>query len=226
MKLLVLAALVWIATHSGLAGTGLRGVLVRRFGEARFRAAYSLLSLGTIAFLIIAYAHAPVIPAWFIPRGLHDFLLLIMLAAFVLFASAMTTRNPTAVGGERMPPNPVRGMQRITRHPMLWSFALWAAAHMIALGTEDGFLFFGAFLVAAIRGMRSIDAKLTNGNPALWAELSRTTSILPFGAIIAGRNRFVASEIGWIAPLAALVVWVLFLAFLHRWLFGISPLTG
>ncbi|HUC19403.1 MAG TPA: NnrU family protein [Acetobacteraceae bacterium] len=226
MKLLMLAALVWIAVHSGLAGTDLRSALVRRFGEARFRATFSLISLGTITFLIVAYARAPVIPVWFIPRGLHDFLLLVMLAAFILFAGAVTTRNLTSVGGEKAPPNPAEGMQRVTRHPMLWSFALWAGVHMIALGTEDGFLFFGAFLITAIWGMPSIDAKLAQSNPSLWTELSRTTSILPFGAIIAGRNRFAALEIGWIAPIAAFAVWIVFLVFLHRWLFGVSPLAG
>lgn len=225
MKLLVLAAIVWIAVHSGLAGTSLRGALVRRLGLARFRAAFSMISLATLAFLIIAYRHAPMMPVWFTPRGLRDFLTLVMLLAFVLFAGALTTRNLTAVGGENAPPELARGMQRVTRHPMLWFFALWAAVHMIALGTADGFLFFGSILVTAIWGMPSIDAKLAANNPSLWAELARSTSILPFGAIAAGRNRLVLSEIGWIGPLAAFVVWVAFLAFVHRFLFGVSPLS-
>lgn len=225
MRLLVLAAIVWIGIHSGIAGTSLRGALVQRFGVARFRAAFSVLSLGSLAFLIVAYRSAPVVPVWVAPRGLRDFLTLVMLAAFVLFAGALARRNLTAVGGENAPAESARGMQRITRHPMLWSFALWAAVHMIALGAADAFLFFGAFLVSAIRGMPSIDAKLAANNPPLWAELARSTSILPFGAIAAGRNRIVLSEIGWIGPLAAFVVWVAFLAYVHRFLFGVSPLS-
>ncbi len=226
MSLMVLAAIVWITTHSGIAGSPLRGLFVRWFGETGFRAAYSVVSFAALAFLIIAYRRAPVVPVWFTPRGLRDFLVLVMLAAFVLFAGAVSRPNPTAVGGESAPPDPTRGMQRVTRHPMLWSFTLWAGVHMIALGAADGFLFFGSFLLTSIWGMNSIDAKLAQRNPALFTELSRTTSILPFGAILAGRNRFVASEIGWIGPLTALVVWVAFLAFLHRFLFGVSPLAG
>ncbi len=226
MTLLVLAAIVWIAVHSGIAGTHVRGALVRRFGEARFRAAFSVISIATLVFLIVAYRRAPVVPVWLAPRGLRDFLTLVMLAAFVLFAGAVSTRNPTAIGGERAAPEPARGMQRVTRHPMLWSFALWAAVHMIALGTADGFLFFGAILATAIWGMPAIDAKLAARNPPLWAELARGTSIFPFGAILAGRNRLVPAEIGWIGPLAALIVWIAFLAFIHRFLFGVSPLGG
>ncbi len=226
MSLLVIAAIVWIAVHTGIAGTGLRGALVRRYGEARFRVLFSTLSIATLVFLIVAYRRAPVVPVWITPRGLRDFLVLIMLIAFVLFAGALSGRNPTSVGGESAPPEPARGMQRVTRHPMLWSFTLWAGVHMIALGTADGFLFFGAFLITALWGMPSIDAKLKEKNAALWAELARSTSVIPFGAIVAGRNRFVASEIGWVGPVAALVVWIAFLGFIHRYLFGVSPLSG
>jgi uncharacterized membrane protein len=226
MSLLALAAVIWIATHSGLAGTGLRGFIAQRTGERTFRAAYSLISLASIAFLMVAYRRAPIVPLWTAPASLRWMLAFVMLAAFLLFAGALTTRNPTAIGGEAAPANPPAGILRVTRHPMLWSFTLWAAAHMIGLGTADGFVFFGAFLVTSIWGMPSIDSKLAARNPDLWAELSRATSILPFGAILAGRNRFIPVEIGWAGPLAALIVWVAFLAFAHRVLFGVSPFAG
>ena len=226
MTWLVLAALVWIGAHLGIAGTGLRGVLAQRLGERGFRAAFSVLSVATIAFLILAYRYTPTVPLWVAPPRLRDFLAFVMLAAFVLFVGAVSVRNPTAVGGEEAAPAPVTGMQRITRHPMLWSFALWAGAHVIGRGTLDGLLFFGAFLVTALAGMPSIDAKLAARRPALWAELARTTSIVPFGAIVAARNRFVAAEIGWVTPVAGIVLWAVFLAFLHGALFGLSPLAG
>jgi uncharacterized membrane protein len=226
MAWLVLAALVWIGIHLGIAGSGLRATLARWFGERGFVAGFSVLSLAAIAFLILAYRHAPTVPLWFAPPRLRDLLALVMLLAFVLFVGAVSARNPTMVGGEGAAPAPVSGMQRITRHPMLWSFALWAGVHMIGRGTLDGLLFFGAFLVTALAGMRSIDGKLAARRPAVWAELARTTSILPFGAILAARNRFVAAEIGWITPVAGIVLWAVFLGFLHRALFGLSPIAG
>jgi len=223
MGILALAAGIWIATHSGLTAAGPRRWLVQRAGEAGFRGIFSAISLASIVFLIIAFRRAPAVPLWFVPPWLHGLLAIVMLAAFLLFVGSVSTRNPTAIGSETAAPMAPRGIQRITRHPMLCSFALWAAAHMAGLGTADGLLFFGAFLVVTLLGMPSIDAKLAVKNPALSAELARTTSILPFGAILSGRNRFVAGEIGWAWPLAALVLWALFVAFLHRWLFGVSP---
>ncbi|MBN9507823.1 MAG: NnrU family protein [Alphaproteobacteria bacterium] len=226
MSWLVLAALIWTGVHVGVAGSGLRATLARRFGERGFLAGFSVLSVAAIAFLILAYRHAPTVPLWFAPPRLRDLLAVVMLLAFVLFVGAVSARNPTMVGGEDAEPAPVAGMQRITRHPMLWSFALWAGVHVLGRGTLDGLLFFGAFLVTALAGMPSIDAKLAARRPSVWAELARTTSIVPFGAILAARNRFVAAEIGWITPVVAIVLWVVFLGFLHRLLFGLSPIGG
>ena len=59
-------------------------------------------------------------------------------------------------------------------------------------------VFFGAFLVTALAGMPSIDAKLARRDPATWQALSAATSIVPFAAIAQGRNRFVPGEIGWL----------------------------
>jgi uncharacterized membrane protein len=108
---------------------------------------------------------------------------------------------------------------------MLWSFAIWAALHMLARGDGAALLFFGAFLVTALAGMPSIDAKLAQRDPAAWARLAATTSILPFGAIAAGRNRLVIGEIGWLPPALGLALWLLLLAWLHRALFGVAPLA-
>ncbi|MDA8048497.1 MAG: NnrU family protein [Rhodospirillales bacterium] len=224
MGLLVLAALIWIATHSGLAAAGPRGWLVQRAGEGGYRGLYSAISLASLVFLIIAFRRAPAVPLWSASLALRGLLALVMLVAFLLLGAGVTIRSPTAIGGESAAPDPRWGILRVTRHPLLWSLTLWAGAHMIGLGTADGLVFFGAFLVTSLWGMPSIDAKLAARNPALAAELVRSTSIVPFGAILAGRNRFVAEEIGWAWPLAAVFVWAIFLAFVHHWLFGVSPL--
>jgi uncharacterized membrane protein len=70
--------------------------------------------------------------------------------------------------------------------------------------------------------MPSIDAKLARRDPATWAALSATTSIVPFAAIVAGRNRFVPREIGWLVPAIGVVAW-LALLLLHPLLFGVAP---
>ena len=69
---------------------------------------------------------------------------------------------------------------------MLWSFVIWAAVHLIGNGDTAAVVFFGAFLVTALAGMPSIDAKLARRDPSTWLALSAATSIVPFVAIAQG----------------------------------------
>jgi uncharacterized membrane protein len=226
MPILAVAAVVWIGVHIGLSGTSLRVPIAARLGERAFRALFSVVSVAALAFLIVAFVAAPRAQLWVAPGWLRDVLALVMLAAFLLFAGAVTVRNPTMIGPGDPSPEAPRGTIRVTRHPMLWSFVLWACVHLIGVGTVAGVLFFGALLVTPAWGMPSIDGKLAARNQALWAMLAPRTSILPFGAILRGRNRFISSEINWFGQLVAILVWAALLAHGHHWLFGVSPLAG
>jgi uncharacterized membrane protein len=84
-------------------------------------------------------------------------------------------------------------------------------------------IFFGTFAISAFIGMPSIDRKLAARDPAAAAKLCAETSILPFGAILAGRNRLVLAEIGWLAPALALLGWAVTLHF-HARFFGVPAL--
>lgn len=219
MAWLLFTALLWVGVHVGIAGTALRGAIVARIGEGAFRAVFSILSLVVIVLLVQAWRGAGTTPLWFAPAWLRWVLALLMLPAFVLFATSFR-RNPTAVGGEAGLGAEATGILRVTRHPMLWSFAIWAAVHVIGNGDSASLVFFGAFLVTALAGMPSIDAKVTRRAPEAWARLAAATSILPFGAIAAGRNRLLLSEIGWVAPLVGALAWAALLH-LHPRIFGV-----
>ncbi len=225
MMWLVTAALVWTGAHIGIAGSGLRSVLARRLGDAGFRGAFSLVSVLAITSLVVTYGHAPVAPLWTAPEWLGWVLVAVMLAAFLLFAAAILARSPTAVGGETALRQEPRGILRVTRHPMLWSFALWAAVHVLGNGDTASLLFFGAFLVTALAGMPSIDAKVAGRDPAGWRHFADKTSILPFGAIASGRNRFVPVEVGWMPVALRVALWAALL-WAHPRIFGVSPLPG
>ncbi len=224
MTVLVIAALVWIGIHIGIAGTGVRDAIAARTGEAAFRVLFSLLSIATIVFLVGAWSTAATAPLWYAPIWLRWVLVAVMLVAFVLFVASVSGSNPTMIGGETAMTQSPRGMQRITRHPMLWSFALWAVVHIVGNGDTAAVVFFGAFLVTALAGMPSIDAKLARRDPAAWQALSAATSIVPFGAIAQGRNRFVSGEIGWLTVLIGVIAWAVVLR-LHPWLFGVAPVA-
>lgn len=221
---LALAALIWVGVHIGIAGTTVRRALAERLGERGFRIAFSVASVAAIVFLVRSYNAAPVSPLWIAPVWLRLVLAVVMLAALVLFAASVTAPNPTAVGGERALGRESRGIQRITRHPMLWSFALWAAVHMLGNGDAASLLFFGAFGLTALAGMPSIDAKVAARNPAAWARLAAGSSTLPFGAIAEGRNRLALGEIGFLPLALGFALW-LGLLLLHPTLFGVSAVA-
>lgn len=224
MTMLIIAALVWIGLHLGLAGTGLRDAVVARIGDRAFQGAFSLLSIAAIIFLVRAWSVSLTEPLWFTPDWLGWILVAAMLVAFVLFVASVSQPNPTMIGPAGATTRPPRGMTRVTRHPMLWSFAIWAAVHVIGNGDSASVVFFGAFLVTALAGMPSIDAKLARRDPATWQALSATTSVIPFAAIAAGRNLFVPREIGWLTPAIAVIAWAALLA-LHPILFGVAPVA-
>jgi len=224
MSLLIVAALLWVGIHIGLAGTRARDIAVQRVGEAGFRAGFSLLSVVTLLFLVRSWAVTPSEELWVAPDWLRWVLVLAMLPAFVLFVASVSVRNPTMVGPRDTSSRAPRGIIRVTRHPMLWSFAIWAAVHLLGNGDTAAIVFFGAFLVTALAGMPSIDAKLARRDPNTWQAVSALTSIVPFTAIAQGRNQFVPAEIGWLTPVLGGVAWfVVLLA--HRWLFGVAPIV-
>lgn len=233
MTLLVLAVAFWIAIHIGLAGSPLRAALVQRLGANAWRGLFSLLSLAGLVWLIVdwrsaaaVYMAAGVEPLWQSDLRYRIVALLLMAPAILLFVGSVTTRNPTAVGGERFlgASEAATGILRITRHPMLWSFVLWAFAHVLNNGDLPSILFFGAFLVVSIAGTRSIDAKRAAIGGADWERYRAVTSNVPFVAIAQGRNRFDFGEIGW-KRIAISVVAYIGLVLLHGLLFGVS-LTG
>jgi uncharacterized membrane protein len=224
MPSLIVAALIWIAIHLGVSGTIARDALVRRIGESTFRGIFSMLSIVSLVFLVWTWAAAPTTLLWVAPDWLRWLLVLAMLPAFVLFVASVSGRNPTMIGPRNGAAQPPRGIIRVTRHPMLWSFAIWAGAHVIGNGDSAAIVFFGAILVTALAGMPSIDAKLRRRDTDTWQALSAATSIVPFAAIAKGRNRLVPREIGWRTPAIAAVAWIVLLM-IHPWLFGVAPVA-
>jgi uncharacterized membrane protein len=224
MGLLVLAGLIWLGLHIGVSGTRLRGSIVGAIGEPAFRGVFSLASLASLAFLIFAYNRADTRLLWAAPGWLLGLLDVAMLGACVLFVGSLSLANLTMAGTERAFGDEPRGMFRVTRHPMLCAFGIWAFVHLIASGDTASLVFFGTFLVTVLAGIPSIDAKLARRDPAKWAMLARTTSAVPFAAMLAGRNRFASAEIGWRSPVLGVLLWAVLLG-LHPALIGVPAVT-
>lgn len=226
MVQLILAALFFVGIHVGIAGTRLRNRVVDRFGEVVFRGGFSVLSLLGLFWLIAAYRQAPYIETWGTLGWFKPVAAGLMLVAFVLVVSGLTTRNPTAVAGESAldQADAVHGILRITRHPFLWGLSLWALTHLIANGDAAALVLFGSLLVLCLAGTRSIDAKRQRAFGGAWNRFAAATSNIPFVAIQQGRTQLRIGEIGWQRLAGALVLYLAMMHF-HVKLFGVSPLS-
>jgi uncharacterized membrane protein len=218
MEVLLLACAVFLATHF-MPSTPLRGVLVKSLGQWGYTGVYSAIAFGMIGWMSWAYSRAPVEPLW---PGVRWLPALLMPISFVLLACGLFANNPTIVGMYRLLKNadPARGIIRVTRHPVMWAFLLWALAHLLARGDMKSLVFFGTFAVLASVGTLLMDRRKQQSLGESWARFAAVSSNLPFLAILQGRNSFKGSEIGWRNPAIGLALYALFFWF-HPMLFGI-----
>jgi len=218
MTHLIAATVAFLATHY-VSSTPLRAKLVNALGNA-YLGLYSLIAFATLGYMIWAYYRAPSVGLWYSP-ALRYVPLIVMPIAFILMVCGLLTRNPTLVGQERLlkTDDTARGILRITRHPMMWGFALWAASHILARGDAASVIFFGGFLVLALSGTVLIDRRKASALGDDWRRFAAVTSNVPFVAIAARRNQFKPGEIGWLQPMAGIALYVAVL-FLHTTLFG------
>lgn len=224
---LTLSALFFLGTHLGIAGTGLRGALVAMMGERLYLLGYSIVSLVAIAWLADSYTLAPYVATWGQLYGLQPLALVLMLPAFLLAVAGLTTPSPTLVGAENLlrEEHVGSGILRVTRHPFLMGVAWWALIHLVVNGDIAALLLFGSLLVLSLAGAYSIDAKRAAVMGDAWRDFAARTSVLPFAAIVRGRNRFMPGEIGWWRMVLGAVAWAAML-YLHLGLFGVSPLAA
>ena len=220
---LFLAALFFVAVHIGVAGTGLRGAAVSAIGQRGFMIAFSLASIVGIWWLASAYTGAAYVDLWGQPEWWKLVADVLMLPAFLLVVVGLLTPNPTAVAQQNLVDRPPQGIVRVTRHPFLMGVALWSFLHLVANGDLASLLLFGTFLVVALAGAPSIDAKRRRSlGPAAWDAFAARTSILPFGAIAGGRATLDLGAIGWWRIGLGALAYVLFIGG-HRHIVGVSP---
>jgi uncharacterized membrane protein len=221
---LALAALAWFLLHAAVAGSGLRGVLVRRFGDKRYRGGFSFASLASLWWLTSEYRGVAFRPLWSTPRFLYALPLVLVPAACVLLVGAFLVPNPTAVGGERhlFGTDSVKGVLSVTRHPFLWAVVLWATAHLLVNPDLASLIFFCSLGVTALRGTFDIDRKRRRTHPVEFARFEAATSNVPFAALLSGRARAVPGQL-WLPLLLGLGL-ALGAVVLHPHFLGVSAI--
>ncbi|MBW8783613.1 MAG: MFS transporter [Novosphingobium sp.] len=208
---LIAASVVFVGTHF-LLSHPLRAPLVARVGERGFLGLYSLVSLAAFAWMVIAFRRVPPYqpPAW---SGYDEvswtLASLLTILALVLFLGSLKG-NPAFPEahvpdlGSRTP----SGVYAVTRHPMMWGFALWAIAHMLVMPTPRVLVLDTAILVLALVGAHFQDRKKAALLGGGWGKWQAQTHYWP-----RWRNLARAGVALWIG---ALVAWVL-VTWAHVW---------
>jgi uncharacterized membrane protein len=222
MAMLALATVVFLLTHY-ISSTPLRSGLVVVLGENGYLGFYTLISFATLGWTIWAYIRAPYERLW-VGDEFKVWAVVLMPVSLVLIACGALIRNPSAVRQERAVRymDEPRGILRVTRHPILWGIALWAAVHLVARGDMASVILFGAMLLLAVSGTVLQDRRKERTIGVDWQRFVSVTSNVPFAAIIGGRNQFRFDEIGWRKVFAGLALYFV-LVFLHPYLFGARP---
>jgi len=225
MTELAVAMLAFLGQHVVMSDTPLRGALVRMMGEQFFTLVYSILALAFLVWAINAYEAALPETTWLwgTPIWAAHLSLILVALGFVLVVLAVLTPNPFAVVGPGLEPESVKGVFRITRHPMNWGIGLWAVAHVPSNGDTASLILFGGVAVLALLGPMGIDRRKRARDPMGFAAVAGITSYVPFAALVAGRTGVSMADVGWWRVFVALAAYFLFLA-LHPWLFGVDPI--
>jgi len=209
---LIAANAAFVGTHF-LMSHPLRAKMVKAMGNAGFQIAYSVVSLATLAWVYFAFTDAP--PADLPGTGQIGWAIatLITLPVMVLYAGSMMGNPalPTPKAEEQARAEP-KGVLKVTRHPMMWGFALWALSHMILFWSVRTMITAFAIALLALIGAKFQDRKKQVLMGEAWAEWESKTSFWP---------RWGALPSAGALPWALGLIFFVFLSWLHLPIGGI-----
>lgn len=207
---LVIAATAFVGTHL-LMSHPLRAPMVRALGQNGFMGVYALVSLGTLGWLAHVFKRVPVgVPLYDAGPLVWAISSALMLLASILLLGSIA-RNPALPGADAatLATRPPVGVFTWTRHPMNWSFALWALSHALVSPRPPVLILTAFIALLAIAGSLGQDAKKAAliGQP--WRAYMDRTAFIPFtkgagfpGMHALGGGLVVWLVITWLHPLA------------------------
>jgi len=219
---LTAAFVVFVLAHALPARPPVRGRLVAIAGERVYLVLYSVVSLGLFAWIVAAAGRAPIVVLWDVAAWQFWVPPVAMAVVSLLVAFGTAIANPFSLGGSRgLPFDPMRpGIVGVTRHPLLWAIVIWALAHVVPNGDLAHVLVFGSFAALSVVGMVILDRRARRRLGPSWADFSRNTAVIPFGAGLRGVMELPAT--GLRAVVAAAIYAALLV--LHEPVIGVSPL--
>lgn len=192
MLVLILGLLIFLGAHSvRIFADAWRTRQIAKLGANGWKGAYSLVSAVGLVLTVWGYGIArrePVV-LWAPPVWGGHLTGLLTLVAFVLFVAAYV---------------PANHFKAWVGHPMAFSAGLWALGHLLANGTLNAVVLFGAFLVWSVMGFVAARRRDVVGG-------------VVYSAGLLSRDL--------VAVVVGVVVWGLFVGWLHVWLIGVRPVV-
>ena len=201
---LVAANVAFVGSHFALSHP-LRAPLVARFGAKGFMRLYTGVALATFAWIVLAFRaigpggellwNGQAGWAWALGSGLT------LLALVFLFGSFGGNPALPDTPAEKVAEAKPKGMLAVTRHPMMWGFALWAIAHILVSPNPRTLATAGAMGLLALVGAHLQDRKKEALLGPAWAQWEAQTSFWPRWSRIggAGAGVWIAALAGWLA---------------------------
>ncbi|MGB5078945.1 MAG: NnrU family protein [Sphingorhabdus sp.] len=174
--MLILANVAFVGSHF-LMSHPLRSMMVRLLGPGGFTLIYSVISLLLFYWVIVEFGSAPKEAGLWPDNDLFWGLAsLATLVASLLFVGSLF-RNPSLPGAsEKLAEQKPFGVYKITRHPMMWGFALWGTAHILIAPRIDNFIFCGSIVFLALAGAKAQEAKKAKMIGVAWDSWLRQTT--------------------------------------------------
>ncbi len=219
---LVAAAVAFVGTHFALSHP-LRAPAVKAIGPIGFQIVYSLVAFATLGWMVMAFrAVGPGAGLWDGSQGLPWALAsLVTLIAAVLFTGSLLGNpalpDPRAAA---LADKPVHGVFHVTRHPMMWGFALWAVSHAMVSPTPRSFVVTAAVGFLALVGSHLQDRKKQALMGKAWSGWEAKTSYWPKlgGLAKAGLVPWFGGLVLWLAATWAHIPGNGMVAGIWRWL--------
>jgi uncharacterized membrane protein len=206
---LALATAAFVGTHLALSHP-LRIRMVGAMGEQGFTILYSLIAAFTLGWIILAWRSVNAdVPSWIAPPWAWWAGAAVMLLASILLAGSLFGNPAFPNPGRQMhAPKEAKGVFAITRHPMNWSFMLWALVHLSLWGSTQNLIVAGGILILAVGGSIGQERKKRALIGPPWREWESRTSFVPFGALLGGRAKWRNASPGWKALAGGLLFWL------------------
>jgi uncharacterized membrane protein len=207
-------------SHSVLSAPGIRPWLLGHLGRIPFYGLHSVISLTATAGFVWAYVRFGSGSMLYAPLpGARILALTVMPIALLLIVGRITTRT-----GDAHAPAAPEGIYRLCRHPGSVGLLLWTLVHLMNLAEDRNVIVFGTMAAICLAALVKNEAVRRAADKRGVPCYMETTSIIPFAAILTGRQRLVVSEIGW--PRLGLAI-LLYGAILwgHPLVLGVDPLA-